>query len=124
MDGVAIDGVQLLDEALLESVTGAAGRSQRRRMNLNLHDGDSDNPHRFFNVLLRGTYIPPHRHLNPPKPETFLLLRGSAAFFIFEDLQDRDYKCLPFNSSSLLDVDDLLSLHQFQIHWWCLAPVC
>ena len=88
MDGVAIDGVQILDDTLLDTVTAAAGRSQRRRMNLNLHDGASDNPHRFFNVLLRDTYIPPHRHLSPPKPETFLILRGTAAFFIFEDNGD------------------------------------
>jgi cupin fold WbuC family metalloprotein len=85
MDGVAIDGVQILDERLLESVVAGATQSGRRRLNLNLHRGDGDNPHRFFNVLLRGTYITPHRHLRPPKSETFLILRGSAAFFVFED---------------------------------------
>lgn len=88
MDGVAIDGVQILDEVLLDTITTAAGRSRRRRMNLNLHDGESDNPHRFFNVLIRDTYIPPHRHLHPPKSETFLILRGTVAFFIFEDNGD------------------------------------
>jgi len=85
MDGVAIDGIQILDDRLLEGVLAAARQSPRRRMNLNLHSGNSDNPHRFFNVLLRGTYVTPHRHLHPPKPETFLILQGSVAFFVFED---------------------------------------
>lgn len=44
-----------------------------------------DNPHRFLNVMLRGTYIRPHRHLHPPKPESFLIIRGSVAFAIFDE---------------------------------------
>ncbi len=43
------------------------------------------NPHRFLNVMLRGTYIAPHRHLNPPKSESFLVLEGEAAVFVFDD---------------------------------------
>ena len=26
-----------------------------------------DNPHRFLNVMVRGTYIIPHRHCDPPQ---------------------------------------------------------
>ena len=44
-----------------------------------------DNPHRFLNVMVRGTYIAPHRHLDPPKSETFLVLEGELAFFTFDD---------------------------------------
>jgi cupin fold WbuC family metalloprotein len=44
-----------------------------------------DNPHRFLNVLLRGTYIRPHRHLDPPKPEAFLILEGEAGLLLFDD---------------------------------------
>jgi cupin fold WbuC family metalloprotein len=54
-------------------------------MNFNLHSGPEDNPHRFFNVMLRGTYIAPHRHLDPPKAEAFLVLEGELAFFVFSD---------------------------------------
>jgi len=36
-------------------------------------------------VMLRGTYIAPHRHLDPPKSESFLVLEGEAAFFTFND---------------------------------------
>jgi cupin fold WbuC family metalloprotein len=44
-----------------------------------------ENPHRFLNVMLRGTYIAPHRHQDPPKSESFLALEGELAFFTFED---------------------------------------
>jgi cupin fold WbuC family metalloprotein len=44
-----------------------------------------DNPHRFLNVMIKGTYIAPHRHLDPPKAESFLVLDGKIAFFTFDD---------------------------------------
>jgi cupin fold WbuC family metalloprotein len=44
-----------------------------------------DNPHRFLNVMIQGTYIAPHRHLDPPKAESFLVLDGEIAFFTFDD---------------------------------------
>lgn len=78
-------GVQWLTPQLLSEALGKARESPRRRMNYNLHAGPDDNPHRFFNVMLRGAYITPHRHLNPPKSETFLVLEGRIAFFLFDD---------------------------------------
>jgi cupin fold WbuC family metalloprotein len=36
--------------------------------------------------MMKGTYIVPHRHLDPPKAEAFLVLEGEVAFFIFDDL--------------------------------------
>ena len=44
-----------------------------------------ENPHRFLNVMARGTYVTPHRHLDPPKTEAFLVLSGEIAFFVFDD---------------------------------------
>ena len=44
-----------------------------------------ENPHRFLNVMMRGTYIAPHRHLDPPKAEAFIVLAGEVAFFTFDD---------------------------------------
>lgn len=54
-------------------------------MNYNFHVSAEDNPHRFLNVMLAGTYIRPHRHLDPPKAESFLVLAGRVAFFLFDD---------------------------------------
>jgi len=35
--------------------------------------------------MLRGTYVAPHRHRDPPKSESFLALEGELAFFTFDD---------------------------------------
>jgi cupin fold WbuC family metalloprotein len=76
---------KLIPAGLFDTVADLAVASPRRRMNHNFHDGAADNPHRFLNVLLRGTYIRPHRHLAPPKSETFLVLEGVAEAILFDD---------------------------------------
>jgi cupin fold WbuC family metalloprotein len=79
------DGVQLVDSGLIRSLIDRARQSPRLRTNHNFHASMEENPHRFLNVLIRGTYIAPHRHQNPAKSETFLVLEGEMAFFTFED---------------------------------------
>lgn len=77
--------VQLITDALFETVAASAAASPRRRINHNFHSGPGDNPHRFVNLLLRGTYIRPHRHTDPPKAETFLVLKGEVEVILFDD---------------------------------------
>jgi cupin fold WbuC family metalloprotein len=77
--------VKLIPSSLFDTVAGLAAESPRLRMNHNFHSGADDNPHRFLNVLLRGTYIRPHRHSDPPKAESFLVLEGMADVIIFDD---------------------------------------
>jgi cupin fold WbuC family metalloprotein len=78
-------GVQLIDQDLFETVAAKAALAARRRVNHNFHPSAQANPHRFLNVLLEGTYVRPHRHLDPPKDETFLVLEGAAAVLLFND---------------------------------------
>ena len=77
--------VQLLDAALIASLISRAKESPRLRTNHNFHTSMEDNPHRFLNVMARGTYIAPHRHRDPAKSETFIVLEGELAFFAFDD---------------------------------------
>ena len=77
--------VQTLNRALVDDLIERARAAPRRRINHNFHASMEDNPHRFLNVMARGTYIAPHRHLNPPKAESFVVLEGEIAFFIFDD---------------------------------------
>jgi len=77
--------MQWITQELFEQVLEQARRSPRRRMNFNFHSGLDENPHRFLNVLVEGTYVRPHRHLDPPKAEAFLALEGAIAFFVFDD---------------------------------------
>lgn len=77
--------IQLLDSALFTTLIERARQSPRLRTNHNFHASMEDNPHRFLNVMIRGTYIAPHRHLDPPKAESFLVLEGEIGFFTFDD---------------------------------------
>ena len=77
--------VKLISTSLFDTVAALAEASPRLRMNHNFHSGPGDNPHRFPNVLLRGTYIRPHRHFVPPKSECFLVLEGMADVILFDD---------------------------------------
>lgn len=77
--------IQLLDQALFRSLVERAAKSPRLRVNHNFHSTMEDNPHRFLNVMLKGTYVAPHRHLDPPKSESFVVLEGQLAFFTFDD---------------------------------------
>jgi cupin fold WbuC family metalloprotein len=76
--------VQLISSRLFDKVAQGAAASPRLRMNYNFHSGPEDNPHRFLNVLVEGTYIRPHRHLTPPKSESFLVLEGVAEVILFD----------------------------------------
>ena len=76
---------QLITGDLLARVVDEARRSPRRRQNHNFHASASDNPHRFLNAFLAGSYVRPHRHREPPKAESFLVLTGHMVAFIFRD---------------------------------------
>jgi cupin fold WbuC family metalloprotein len=77
--------IQLFDSELFNELLEKARHSPRLRTNHNFHVSMDENPHRFLNVMLRGTYITPHRHRDPPKAESFLVLSGEIAFFTFDD---------------------------------------
>jgi cupin fold WbuC family metalloprotein len=78
-------GIQLVTDSLFGDLIQRAGSSPRRRVNYNFHGSPDDNPHRFLNVFLRGSYVAPHRHQNPPKSESFLVLEGRMAVLIFDE---------------------------------------
>lgn len=75
---------QLINTQLIQSTIQKAQESPRKRMNHNFHELE-ETYQRFLNVLCKGTYVRPHRHKNPPKAETFLILEGEIAFLIFND---------------------------------------
>lgn len=77
--------VQFIESGMFGPLKQKALASPRLRTNHNFHSGNEDNLHRFLNVLARGTYVPPHRHLDPPKPETLLVLEGVAGLLLFDD---------------------------------------
>ncbi|MCA3132319.1 MAG: WbuC family cupin fold metalloprotein [Betaproteobacteria bacterium] len=73
-----------MDAALLDAVSAAAGASPRRRKNHNFHPRDNAVCHRLLNALEPDSYVPPHRHLDAEKDETFVVLRGRIGVVCFD----------------------------------------
>lgn len=77
--------ITVIDRALLDAVSAEAQRAPRRRKNRNFHPRDDHPGHRLLNALMADTYIPPHRHLDPNKDETYVVLRGRLGLVEFDD---------------------------------------
>ena len=77
--------MKIIDDALLDETQAKALRSPRLRMNHNFHERLDDPINRLLNAMEPGSYVRPHRHLNPPKGESFILLRGRVGVFLFDE---------------------------------------
>lgn len=77
--------LRLIDTQLLDAVSAAALASPRGRKNHNFHRDDADPGHRLLNGIEPGSYIAPHRHLDPLKDETMVVLRGRLGLMLFAD---------------------------------------
>lgn len=77
--------IQLIDTALLDDVSAQAQLSPRRRKNRNFHESDAQPGHRLLNAIEPGSYIMPHRHRDPDKGETMVVLRGALGLISFDD---------------------------------------
>jgi cupin fold WbuC family metalloprotein len=77
--------IQIISGNLLDELTVRARASSRQRTNHNFHQTFEENPNRFLNVMVCGTYVTPHRHTTPPKSESFVVLRGQLLFITFDD---------------------------------------
>lgn len=78
--------MKLIDESLLNEVTGQAKESLRLRMNYNFHDSLEAKAQRLLNALEPGTQLPIHRH--PHTAETYLLLRGKIKVLYYNDCRE------------------------------------
>lgn len=74
----------LINDLLLDQVSKEALSSSRSRMNYNFHQLE-DPTQRFLNAIEPGSYVQPHCHKEPLGDETFLILKGRGAVFIFND---------------------------------------
>ncbi len=81
---IGVAGVARLSRAALDRLSVQAASSPRLRANQNVHVME-DPVHRLFNAIEPGSYIRPHRHLNPPKTETMILVKGRLGFLAFRE---------------------------------------
>ena len=72
------------DDDLFDATVAAARESPRSRWITRFH-GLNEPFQRMLNAIEPQSYTRPHRHLNPPKSEVFVALRGSALVARFDD---------------------------------------
>jgi|ERR1043166_5264768 cupin fold WbuC family metalloprotein len=75
----------IVDQALLDHLAREAGSSARGRKNLNFHTDPAAPCQRLLNALEPGTYVRPHRHLDPAKDEALVILRGRIGILFFDN---------------------------------------
>jgi len=77
--------VKTFDQTQLDQLSAQAQENPRLRKNLNIHPADDFCCHRLFNAVEPGSYIRPHRHLDPAKDETFVIIRSRLGVILFDD---------------------------------------
>jgi len=77
--------MKLIDDALLDALTGKAKDAPRKRAHFNLHPELNDTVQRLCIAMEPGTYVRPHRHSDPETWEILVILRGSLALNIFDE---------------------------------------
>lgn len=114
--------MKIINRDRLTLLSSEAATSERLRKNLNLHDDYSEHCQRLFNAMEPGTYIRPHRHLDPPKPECFMAIRGKMALLTFKDDGEVEQVVLFGESCDVIAIDlpagvwhSLVSLQQSSI---------
>ena len=75
----------LIDQTLLDKTCQTAAASDRQRKNANFHPADNFPAHRLINAMQPGSYVRPHRHLDPNKDESIVVLRGRFGYLSFAD---------------------------------------
>ena len=77
--------IEFIDSALMDDVAQRAHLSPRLRMNYNFHRSTDEAVNRLLNVMHRGSYLPVHRHQNPDKSESIVVVRGKVGITIYDD---------------------------------------
>lgn len=77
--------MKLIDNALFDALCTEAQEAPRRRAHHLFHRSHGELVQRMLIALQPGTYFRPHRHLDPPKWELLLVLKGAAAWLGFDD---------------------------------------
>ena len=80
--------MKYINNKLLGDITILARNSSRKRKNYNFHISLDERIHRMLNVFEIGTYVQPHKHENPDKTETFIILKGKVLVVIFNEVGD------------------------------------
>ena len=101
------DSPVLINDRLLSEAVTMSRESPRGRIILPLHKSDQATLHRMLNAIQPGSYVQPHRHSDPPKSESIVVLQGGIHFVIFDDRGniDRDFALAAGSKRFGVDID-------------------
>ena len=77
--------MKIIGKSIVAEVHEKSRISERLRMNYNIHESLDEDIHKLLNSLQPETFMPIHRHLHPPKKETFVLLQGAIEVLQYDD---------------------------------------
>lgn len=75
--------MEVIDDQLLDQVSGKAKENQRLRMNYNFHASPEAGAQRLLNALEPGTELPIHRHTHTT--ETYFVIKGKIKVLFYND---------------------------------------
>lgn len=75
----------IIDQTLIDEKAKHAKKNARLREIHNFHNSDEATLHRMLNAIQPKSYIMPHRHLEDPKEETIIVLKGALGCVCFND---------------------------------------
>jgi cupin fold WbuC family metalloprotein len=78
--------MEIINDSLLDLVSGLARENLRLRMNYNFHKSLDAKAQRLLNALEPGTLLPVHRHQNTE--ETYVLLRGRLRVLFYNEKKE------------------------------------
>ena len=96
---------QIIDQAMLDAASEAARQSPRGRRNRNFHEADEAPCHRLLNAIEPGSYVAPHRHLDPAKDESIIVLRGRLGCVVFDEAGTIVQSCVLAPGSARVGID-------------------
>jgi cupin fold WbuC family metalloprotein len=77
--------MKAINRQTLDQLSSLARENPRLRKNWNIHPHDDFPAHRLLNAMEPSSYIRPHRHLDPLKDETFMIVRGKLGVLLFDE---------------------------------------
>lgn len=100
-----MSGARIIDQAMLDAATQAARESPRGRRNRNFHPDNEAPCRRLLNAIEPGSYVAPHRHLDPTKDESIIVLRGRLGCVVFDEAGAITEACVLAPASDRVGID-------------------
>ena len=85
LQGIIAETLSKIDDNLIANLLEEAEKSERKRAHYNIHKSFDEPVQKVICAMFPESYVPPHRHINPKKSETFVSIRGTLYTLLFDN---------------------------------------